>query len=478
MSVLKNYSYNLIYQITLIVIPIITIPYVSRILGSSGLGIFAYTGSIVQYFLIFANLGLSIYASREIAYVKHDNFKRSKLFTELIIIQFSITFIVLIAFFLYLFEFDKTYFNLYLIQSISIVSIAFDISWFYIGIEDFKKNVIRNLIVKLLAFTLLFIIIKKQDDLWKYILLTVGSIFLGQLYMWFGIGKYIMKIQLKQLYFFHHINKAKFFFLIMAIGIIGMNLNKTLIGLYVNPSELGKYDMSLKLIMMSLIIITSLGSVMTPRIAAIYIQGDLKKIKEYLKMSFQFTLFFSFLIVPLLIGISNNFVHWFLGSHFNGASVYMMMLSPMIIINSLSNLLATQYMIPSGNEKKYFYSLIFGCTIGILSSLVLVKNFSVFGACISIIIGESSILFAHIYQIRGQSVFVGILKYGWHFIVACIPIVFVSFFLEKAINIPILLTFVQIIISVILYLIILFFLKNEFLYYAFNKIKSLLKFNY
>ena len=236
--------------------------------------------------------------------------------------------------------------------------------------------------------------------------------------------------------------------------------------------------MSLKLIMMSLIIITSLGSVMTPRIATTYIQGDLKKIKEYLKISFQFTLFFSFFIVPLLIGISHNFVHWFLGSHFNGASLYMIMLSPMILINSLSNLLATQYMIPSGNEKKYFYSLIFGCTIGILSSLILVKSFSVLGACISIIIGESSILFAHIYQVKGQSVFNGILKKGWHFIIACIPIVFVSFFLEKVITIPILLTLLQTILSVILYITILFLLKNEFLNYSINKTKSLIMNNF
>jgi len=474
MSILKNYSYNLVYQITLIILPALSIPYISRVIGAQGIGVYAFTNSIMQYFLIFANLGLSIYASREIAYIKEDISKRSKLFTEIIIIQFIATFIVLSAYYLYVFTFCKLYANLYLIQSISILAVAFDISWFYIGIEDFKKNVIRNIVVKIAAFILLFLIIKTSDDLWKYILLTVVSMFFGQIYMWFGIGKFVQKMQLKELNIIQHINKTKFFFLILIISVIGVNLNKILIGLFVNTTELGKYDMAYKLIIMALVLITSLGTVMSPRISTAYIREDFNGIKKYLRLSIQFTLFLSFFAMTLLIVISGNFVEWFFGNQFKGTALYLILLSPMMLLNSLSNLLACQFMIPSGNEKKYFISIVFGSVIGILSSIVLIPKFSVIGACISVLIGESSVLIAHIIQVRNHTVLNNIIGKWWQFVFASLPVILFSYFLKEFVSNPILLTFSQSITGIISYVGILYMMKNEFILHLINKFKLIL----
>jgi len=253
-------------------------------------------------------------------------------------------------------------------------------------------------------------------------------------------------------------------------------LNKTLIGLFVNTAELGKYDMAYRLITMALIMITSLGSVMTPRISTIYIQGDFLRIKGYLKMSLQFTLLFSFLVIPLLIGISNNLVHWFLGSQFSGAELYLILLSPMILLNSLSNLLANQFMIPSGNEKKYLFSLIVGCLMGILSSIILIPKFMVIGACLSVLIGESTILLSHIYQVKNIVMLHNIIGKGWQFIVACLPIILCSLIFKKMIWNTIFMTTIQIIISFLIYFGVLLMFKNEFLISAISRFRVLFKY--
>lgn len=474
MSILRNYSYNLVYQITLILIPIISIPYITRVIGTQGVGIYAFTNSITQYFIIFANFGLNLYATREIAFFKSDLIKKSAIFREIVVLQVIGTSVMMLGYYLYVILLSDDYKNLYLIQSISILSVAFDISWFYIGNENFKKNVIRNLIVKITAFVLLFVVVKKPEDLWKYILLSVVSIFLGQIYMWIGIRKYLIIKSFRILELKDHLKKVFNFFLIVFIGIIGINLNKTLIGIFVNKSELGKYDIAYRIITTSLIIVTSMGGVMTPRISATYGEGDKGKVNEYLKKSLQFILFFCFLIIPMIIGISNNFVIWFLGSDFRGTGLFLIILAPMILLNSLSNLIANQYMIPSGNEKKYLLSLIIGGVIGIISSFILIPMFSTVGACITVLLGESSILAAHIFQTKNQHELSNIVGNWWQFFLASFPILLFSYFLKYQIISPILLTFFQIILSIIIYLIILLILKNEFLLMAISRLRAIL----
>lgn len=472
MSILKNYSYNLLYQITLIIIPIITIPYITRVIGSNGIGTYSFIGSITQYFLLFANMGLSIYASREIAYVKQDIYKTSKLFTEIVFIQLISSSIMFIAYCIYIYLFSKEYFSLYLIQSLLIISIAFDISWFYIGIEDFKKNVIRNLIVRIISLALLFVLVKTPDDLWKYMLLLASSTIFGQIYMWIGVSKYIRKIKFNELRIIQHIHKVKFFFLIYLIGIIGSNLSKTLIGIYVNNDELGKFEMVYRIIMTLLVILTSLGSVMSPRISSTFAEGNHNKINEYLKSSLQFTLMFCFLVIPLLIGISKNFISWFFGITFEGAGWYLVLLSPMILLNSLSNFITNQYMIPTGNERKYVISLVIGGTIGVISSFILIARFSTQGACIAILISELTVLLSHIFQIRKQFNFHVHFVNIWQYIIAAILVLLISFLISKIAIMPIIMTFIQITISSLAYLMILYLLGNRFLINITERVKS------
>ena len=138
-SVIKNYIYNLTYQILLLILPVITTPYLSRVLGAEGIGIYSYTVSIVTYFILFGSLGIAMYAQREIAYVQNDKEKRSKIFWEVFILR-AITLTISLVIFYFTFAMKGKYSIYYRILILEIVANMLDISAFFQGMEEFKKN--------------------------------------------------------------------------------------------------------------------------------------------------------------------------------------------------------------------------------------------------------------------------------------------------------------------------------------------------
>ena len=160
-SLAKNYIFNLIYQLLTVITPIITTPYVSRILGASNIGIYGYTFSIVTYFVLFGSLGIAMYGQREIAYAQNDKDKQTKVFWELVLIRIF-TNIIALGIFYFFFCRNGEYSEYYTILIFELIANAVDVSWYFMGIEDFGKPVIRNIIVKLLGLVCIFIFVKEK----------------------------------------------------------------------------------------------------------------------------------------------------------------------------------------------------------------------------------------------------------------------------------------------------------------------------
>ena len=194
-SISKNYFYNLFYQILVIVMPLITTPYLSRVLGAESIGIYSYTLSIATYFILFGTLGISMYGQREIAYVQDDEKKRSIVFWEIVLLK-AITMTISMLIFWFTYGMYGEYKIYYRILIIELISQCIDISWFFQGIEEFKKTVIRNSIVKLIFAVCIFIFVKSPNDLIKYIVIIAGANLFGNLSLWMYVPKYIKKIEL------------------------------------------------------------------------------------------------------------------------------------------------------------------------------------------------------------------------------------------------------------------------------------------
>ena len=236
-SLKKNYFYNLAYQIFLLIVPLITTPYVSRVLTPEGVGQYSFSFSLITFFTLFGALGFGYYAQRAIASKQNSSYEQSKVFWEIIICRFIPVFIALLVNFILCFlKVYKEYTNLMLIFSINIFALAFDIAFYYQGKEEFSKLVIRNFIIKLLSVMAIFLFVKSQNDLYKYATINALSVLISSISMWFLLFKYICKVRIKEIKPLRHLKGTIILFLPTIAVSIYTILDKTLIGLMIRDT--------------------------------------------------------------------------------------------------------------------------------------------------------------------------------------------------------------------------------------------------
>lgn len=462
-KVAKNYFYNLSYQILVLIVPLITTPYVARVLGAKGVGTFSYTNSIVQYFVLFGCVGLNLYGQREVAYVEHEKTKRDKVFWELVILRI-IT--VSISLFVYLLSLAShgAYAFLFLIMSLDVLASMVDISWFFQGIEDFKKIVVRNFIVKITGVVLIFLFVKSSDDLYLYVICQSATLLLGNLSMWVYIPKLVGKVQVRQLNIKKHIKPTLVLFLPQIATSVYTVLDKTMIGLLTGiEEEVAYYEQGQKIVKIAMTLVTSLGTVMMPRIANLFKQNQLKQVREHLLKSFRFVFFLSFPMMFGLMAISCNLVPWFFGSGYDKVVPNMMVISPILVIIALSNIMGTQYLLPIGRQKEYTFSVVVGCVVNFSMNLLLIPHLLSIGAAIATVIAESSVTGVQIYCIRKDFDFRQIMKENMHYIVSAFSMFVLTFFLARYLHPSIINTFVCIVAGAVAYLGLLAMMKDDML---------------
>ena len=200
-SVKKNYVYNLIYQVFSIITPLLTTPYISRVLGSDGIGQYTFTNSIASYFILLGSLGFAYYAQREIARKQGDVYEQTKLFWEILISRFIMVMIsaCLYILLLCLGLFDETYTVLLWVLLINIIATAFDVVFLFQGNEEFGTILIRNIVIKCIGIALIFIFVRKKSDVWLYILCQSATLFLSNASLWFKLPKRLTKIHFRDL---------------------------------------------------------------------------------------------------------------------------------------------------------------------------------------------------------------------------------------------------------------------------------------
>lgn len=470
-KVIKNYLYNLGYQVLIILLPLVTTPYVSRVLGAKGIGTYGYTNSITQYFILFGCIGLNLYGQREIAYYQNDIQKRSKVFFELLLLRI-IT--VSISIILYYFTFcqNPTYGYIFSIQIIDVVASMFDISWLYQGMEDFKKIVLRNTLVKICGLIIIFMFVKSSADLPIYVLSYSATLLLGNLSMWMYLPKFVKKVRLKYLNIQKHLRPTIVLFLPQIATSIYTMLDKTMIGaLTNNTAEVGYYEQSQKIIRMAMTIATSLGTVMLPRVANLFKEGKLDEVKESMYTSFQFISFLTFPLCFGLIGISKGFVPWFFGEGYGKVVYNLMIISPIIIIIGYSNVIGTQFLLPTGRQKEYTLSVCTGTVVNLCCNFLLIPMLLSYGAAIATVIAELSVTLVQVIATRNTFSYRYIFKLVYKYIIAAVLMLVVLLFLSNIMPVGILYTVIQMTAGCFVYFIVLIVLKDSSIYTVINKIK-------
>lgn len=461
-SIKKNYLYNVLYQALLVLAPIITIPYLSRVLGASGIGTVSFAESIVSYFVLFANLGINTYGQREISYAQDDAKRRSTVFYNVFISKTLITLIILIIYIIFYFAIINSL--IYLIFSVQILSVIFDITWFFQGMEEFKKIVIRNAVVKLLSVLYIFNFVKSSNGILVYCIGVVIFPLIGYLSFWPGVFSYLDKVNLKLISFQSVIQESFTLFLpTIAIQIYTV-FDKTMIGLITKDTlENGYYEQSIRISRTLLLIITALSTVVIPRIGYFFDKNDHKYVKEILYKSYRFVLMLS---IPMCLGllfVANNFVPWFLGNGFDKSVILVKIMSFLIIFIGLSNITGMLYFMPTKQQYKLTISVCIGAAINFILNCILIPSYKSIGAAVASVVAEAIITIVQFVLAKDYISFSRILKESYKYIVSGLIMFIILSIFMKGVTPSIQNTLLIAFTGVFCYFVILLLLKDEFL---------------
>ena len=473
-NVKLNYIYNLMYQLLIIILPIITIPYLARTLGSEGNGIYGYTLSIATYFTLIGSLGIALYGQREIAYQQDSEYKRSKIFWELNIIK-SLTMTISMIVFYFIYARAGQYSLYYKILLLEIFANIIDISWFYQGMEEFKTIILRNFTIRMICLFCIFIFIKNSSDIWKYVLIYSVSTLLGNLSLWVNIKNKIKLVELKKLDIKKHIKPILLLFIPQIAIQLYTVLDKSMIGIISNNmSEVAYYDQAQKVIKTLMTIITSISTVMLPRISSCYAKKDKKRIKEYINNSFKFIFMLAFPMIFGIIAVSNSFVPFFFGRGYDKIKIVMPLLSIIILFISISSLIA-QLLLSIKQTKKYTISVVSGAIINFILNIILIYYFKSIGACIATVIAEFCIASIDLYFIRDNFNTFEIINNNKQYIVLSLIMFFICYSFNY-LNLPnIFLMLIQLVIGISVYVIGLYVIKDKFFIDIFKNMTSIIK---
>lgn len=409
-SVLKNYLYNLSYQLLLLVVPLITMPYLARTIGIDNQGTFSILYAVSSTFVMLGCVGLNLYGQREIAYHKNDPVERNRIFWEIELVRFATLFVSLLIYFgfswynTHVVGIVNVYEPLYfLLFAVEIPASMLDISWYYQGVENFRLQTVRNFIVKLLGLVLILLLVKDRNDLWVYIVIYTGMNLFGNLTLWFGkLRDGFVRPRAKAMR--SHLRRSFFMFLPQIATTVYAQLNRVMIGGLIDDGNLqaGVYDNAEKIVKIALTVVTSIALVMLSRVADTYMKRDLEKSREYIRSSFSLYMCLGMPIMAGIMAIADPFVSVFFADAANAELIAPVIktLCPIILFIGGSSVFGTQYLLPTNRLVPYTLSVFLGMATNVIASLLLIPPLGAKGAALSTVIAELVVLTVQMIAVR------------------------------------------------------------------------------
>ena len=397
MKILKNYAYNFSYQLLVIILPILTTPYVTRIFSSEDLGTYGYFNSIVTYFILLATLGVANYGTKEVS-ANRKNIQPT--FWGIYSLQVVAAFISIVLYLLLCWSVPSMQNPVAYILGLSLLSKGLDISWLFQGLEDFRKITIRNITVKLLGILSIFLFVKTPNDLYLYVFLLTGFELLGQLSMWLPAKEFIGKPHFDVVHAKEHLKPVILLFLPQIAISLYVTLDRTMLGALSSTKDVGIYDQALKIINILLTIVTSLGSVMLPRVSSLLSSGDYKAVNKMYEMSF---LIYNLIIFPIIAGmliVNKDFVNFFLGKDFQEARVAIEIMIARMFFIGWKNIMGIQILIPHNKNREFMLSTTIPAFVGVGLNLLLIPSLGFIGASITSVLTEALVWVIQYYYTR------------------------------------------------------------------------------
>lgn len=401
-SVKYNLIMNVILKMSSFIFPLITFPYVSRILGAVGNGKVSFATSVIYYFTVIATLGIPTYGVKICAQYRDDKKKLSKTVKELLIISNIMMIISYLIFFIALFLIPKLYEEkiLMLINSVTIILTVLGVEWFYQAIEQYDYITFRNLAFKVLSIVLMFLFVHKSEDYIMYGAITVVGTTGSNILNIIRINKYVNLKESCEIELYKHIRPIFTLFMLTAATMIYTSLDSVMLGFISGDEQVGYYNAATKLKSILVSFVTALGVVLLPRLSNCLSNNDYFQFNILIKKSFNFVLITSLPLTVYSILEAENCINFLAGSGYHQAILSMQYISPSIIFIGLSNIIGIQILIPTGKENLTVLSTVIGAVVNLILNTLLIYYFAASGAALATTIAELSVLLVQIWVIR------------------------------------------------------------------------------
>lgn len=390
-STKKNLIYNMIYQVVVLILPLITSPYLSRIVGASGIGTYSYYYSIAFYFVHISMLGILNLGNRAIAKCRDDKLERSKTFSSNYYLQAVISVIVLVIFTVYAIFFtgeDQLIACLFILY---VASAFFDVSWLYFGMQLFKVTSIRQVIVRLLTFISIFIFVKSADDLWVYTLIMSLGYLLSAFSLWIMMWNKVTFVKVPPKEVLKNLVPSIVLFVPIIATSIYRVLAKIMIGAFCTMEDVGYFENAEKMITISLGLISAFSAVLMPKISTLISKGENERAKKLLNSSMELAMCIGIALAFGIACVSKEFVPIFFGEEFTPSIFLSIVLCTTIPFITWACIVRTLYLIPVEKDKIYLQSVVVGAILDLICNFIFIPWLGVRGATIGTILAEISV---------------------------------------------------------------------------------------
>ena len=435
-SIRRNYVYSLFYMIVNTVFPLITAPYISRILGATLLGEVNFATSTATWFASIASFGITNYGVRAVAEVRDDKEKTAMVFTELILINALMVAVTAVVYFgavMIVPQFRQS-FGFMLIASVTLLLNVFMIDWFFQGIEEFKFITVRNTIVKLVSVICIFLLINGQEDAMLYAGISVLGVCINNVVNFLYVRKRTC-FSYANCRPFRHMKHLLVYGSANLAGTLYSTFNRVQLGLLAPYSYVAFFQRSNMVVTVALSVMYALSKVVTARATYAYAKGEVQVFRGLVQKSYNMVCMLSFPIMLGLAAVSRPVMYVLGGEEFAAVSSILMVLAAVILPSGLANWSYSQIIIPLGKEKVHLVAQCVAAGLSLVLNSLLIPVIPAYACAVSLFVSEMTVVVIEVICAAKAGVKVHLLQQGMviSLFASCIMFVAVCL-LQKMLN--------------------------------------------
>lgn len=389
-SIRRNFLYNILLNVSRVVFPLITAPYISRILEPTGVGLYNFANTYSGYFALFALLGIPVYGVREVSKIRESKEDLSEFVSDMYSISIVTTVMISIVYVLTIFCIPQLTQNhiIFLVSGFILYVAPLRVDWYFSGLERFKYITIRVLVIRFISIICMFVFVRTKQDLLIYVIIGVSGTIGGDIWNYVMLCREGIKPKFRIQKLKRHINSLCILFASsLAVSVYSM-LDTIILGFMTDYSEVGYYNNANNLSRSLLAIVTSLSAVAIPRISYYASNSNYKEIDILLQKSFSIV---SFLSIPMMIGVicvASQFVPLFFGPNFEGSIIPLIIMSGVICVIGFNNITGGQILIGLGCDKLFLKGILTGSVCNVILNIFMIRHLGAIGASISSLTAE------------------------------------------------------------------------------------------